>query len=108
MQQALDAALQGGDLVVVEELGHLGRSGLGERGDVLEQGIGDGVAGEVPDHGAEFETRGEAEPVVDAPDPSVVAAQHVPAFAVGVVGDVIEQGDAGQVAVRLGGVLDTA
>ena len=54
-QQALDAALQGGDLVVVEEFGHLGRHGLCERGDVLEQGIGDGFAGEVPDHGAQFE-----------------------------------------------------
>ena len=55
-----------------------------------------------------LKARGEAEPVVDAPDPSVVAAQHVPALAVGVVGDVVEQGDPRQVAVGLGGVLDTA
>ena len=85
----------------VEELGHVGGHGLGERGDVLEQGFGDGVAREVPDHGAQFEDCREAQPVVDAPHPAVVAAQHVPAFAVRVVGDVIEQGDPRQVAVGL-------
>lgn len=36
VQQALDAVLQGGDLIVVEHLGHLGRHGLCERGDVLQ------------------------------------------------------------------------
>ncbi len=63
---------------------------------------GDGVAGEVPDHRAQFESCREAETVVDAPDPAVVAAQHVAAFAVGVVGDEVEEGDPGQLRVGLG------
>ncbi len=73
---------------------------------LVEQGSGDGVAGEVPDHGAQLEGCQEAQPVVDAPDPPVVAAQHVAALAVRVVGDVIEQGDPPQLAVGLGGILE--
>ena len=36
-QHPLDAALQGSDLVVVEQLGRLGREGFSERGDVGQQ-----------------------------------------------------------------------
>ena len=65
-----------------------------------------GFAGEVPDHRAELGHGREAEPVIDAPDPAVVTAEHVAALAVGVVGDEEEQGDPGQLGAGLRGVLE--
>ena len=62
------------------------------------------LAGELPDHGAQLEVGGEAQPVVDRPDP-VAGEQAVAALAVGVVGEDVEHGDRLQLVVQLGPLL---
>jgi len=44
--------------------------------------------------------------VVDAPDPAVVAAKHVAALRIGVVGYEVDQEDPGQLGVGFGGVFE--
>src|SRR5918995_4595616 len=82
---------QGLSLAVVEQrLECRGGALVGQPGEAGEQPIGDGLAAEVPDHRAQLVVAVKGEPVVDRPQPAVVAGQAVPTLAVGGVGDQVE------------------
>ena len=63
----------------------------GELLQLLQERAGDRLPLELPEHGAQLGLLVEGQPVVDAPDVAVAAAQDMPGLAVGVVGEEVEQ-----------------
>ena len=61
--------------------------------DVDDERLGDGIAPELPDHRAQLRLDGEAQAVVDRVDPVIEAEKAVPALAVGVVHEEVEDRD---------------
>ena len=64
-------------LVVGEQRGDGERCGGGDAGDRIEHVGRHGIAGELPDHRAQLEVGGEAQPVIDAPDVLVAIDEDV-------------------------------
>ena len=107
-QQAIDAIFEHAHFNRREQGGHgagVGVVGIvearAEQAQVCENRFGDGLAGEIPDHGAQLFAGVEGQAVVDAPELPVFINETVAAFAVGIVGDGVEDGHALQLRQQL-------
>ena len=77
VEQPADALTEGSLFAAADQFGHGRRHLVGQRRDLVQPGVGHGLAGEIPDHGAQHRLEAEAQPVVDAPDAVVVVKNHV-------------------------------
>ena len=87
------------DLGRRQQVGQHPGQGVVEGREIVDDGAGELLAGELPDDGAQLGLAVEAQPVVDGPDGVVLTEDAVTALAVGVVGDDVEGADGPQALV---------
>ena len=101
------AALDRFDFFVAQECSYVERDAVAELGDLIEQLIRYWLLAEFPDYCSELVFGSETQAVVDSPDRAraivgIRQVQAMTAFAVGVVGNDVEQCDSAKLIVSVG------